>query len=207
MANSPCDNSQFRQLENLLSDIRHCRLCSPHLPLGPNPILQAAAGARILIAGQAPGRKTHAKGRPFDDASGERLRSWLGVDRDNFYDPEQFAIIPMGFCFPGTHDNGRGDLPPRPECAATWRQQLLAQLPNIELTLLLGKYALDYHLPGHQGLAQEAERWQQHWPSLMVLPHPSPRNNLWLKRHPWFESDCLPQLQRRVAALLQANDN
>ncbi|QSX41999.1 uracil-DNA glycosylase family protein [Shewanella cyperi] len=193
---------QACQLDNLLGEIRRCTLCEPHLPLGPKPILQAAESARILIAGQAPGRLTHAKGRPFDDASGERLRSWLGVDRDCFYDPARFAIVPMGFCFPGTHAHGRGDLPPRPECAATWHQRLLGQLPHIELTLVLGKYALDYHLPGHQGLAVEAGRWQQHWPSLMVLPHPSPRNNLWLKRHSWFETDCLPALRQRVASLI-----
>ncbi|MBT1443222.1 uracil-DNA glycosylase family protein [Shewanella sp. JM162201] len=188
----------------LLDEIRSCTLCSD-LPLGPKPILQASSKAKILIAGQAPGAKTHAKGLPFDDASGERLRDWLGVSRHTFYDPECFAIAPMGFCYPGTMTkNGKrsADLPPRPECASAWRARLLSQLPNIKLTLVLGRHALDWHLPGHPGLTASINHWQQHWPALMVLPHPSPRNNLWLAQHPEFTAEHLPRLKQAVADLL-----
>lgn len=192
------------ELTPLLEDIRRCTLCSG-LPLGPKPILQAGSKARILIAGQAPGAKTHEKGRPFDDVSGDRLRQWLGVDKARFYDANQFAIIPMGFCFPGTvikQGRRQGDLPPRAECAPAWRDKLLAALPNIELTLVLGRYALDWHLPEHQGLTEEVAQWQRHWPELMVLPHPSPRNALWLKKNPHFEATQLPLLKQRISAIL-----
>lgn len=188
-------------LDALLTRVRACRLCAAHLPLGPRPVLQAHASARILIAGQAPGRKVHASGIPFDDASGERLRAWLGITRATFYDPRQVAILPMGFCYPGT---GRtGDLPPRPECAPAWRQPLLDHLPRLRLTLLLGQYALAWHLPGHQGTLTEAVRqWRDHGPALLALPHPSPRNNGWLRRNPWFEDELLPELRTRVARAL-----
>ncbi|AZQ09905.1 uracil-DNA glycosylase family protein [Shewanella khirikhana] len=192
------------ELTPLLEDIRRCTLCSG-LPLGPKPILQAGSKARILIAGQAPGAKTHEKGRPFDDVSGDRLRQWLGVDKARFYDANQFAIVPMGFCFPGTvikQGRRQGDLPPRAECAPAWRDKLLAALPNIELTLVLGRYALDWHLPEHQGLTEEVALWQRHWPELMVLPHPSPRNALWLKKNPHFETTQLPVLKQRISAIL-----
>lgn len=192
------------ELTPLLEDIRRCTLCSG-LPLGPKPILQAGSKARILIAGQAPGAKTHEKGRPFDDVSGDRLRQWLGVDKARFYDANQFAIVPMGFCFPGTvikQGRRQGDLPPRAECAPAWRSKLLAALPNIELTLVLGRYALDWHLPEHQGLTEEVAQWQRHWPELMVLPHPSPRNALWLKKNPHFEATQLPLLKQRISAIL-----
>jgi uracil-DNA glycosylase len=192
------------ELTPLLEDIRRCTLCSG-LPLGPKPILQAGSKARILIAGQAPGAKTHEKGRPFDDVSGDRLRQWLGVDKARFYDANQFAIIPMGFCFPGTvikQGRRQGDLPPRAECAPAWRDKLLAALPNIELTLVLGRYALDWHLPEHNGLTEEVAQWQRHWPKLMVLPHPSPRNALWLKKNPHFEATQLPLLKQRISTIL-----
>ncbi|WP_338592520.1 uracil-DNA glycosylase family protein [Shewanella khirikhana] len=192
------------ELTPLLEDIHRCTLCSG-LPLGPKPILQAGSKARILIAGQAPGAKTHEKGRPFDDVSGDRLRQWLGVDKARFYDANQFAIVPMGFCFPGTvikQGRRQGDLPPRAECAPAWRDKLLAVLPNIELTLVLGRYALDWHLPEHQGLTEEVAQWQRHWPELMVLPHPSPRNALWLKKNPHFEATQLPLLKQRISAIL-----
>ncbi len=192
------------ELTPLLEDIRRCTLCSG-LPLGPKPILQAGSNARILIAGQAPGAQTHEKGRPFDDVSGDRLRQWLGVDKARFYDANQFAIVPMGFCFPGTvikQGRRQGDLPPRAECAPAWRDKLLAALPNIELTLVLGRYALDWHLPEHQGLTEEVAQWQRHWPELMVLPHPSPRNALWLKKNPHFEATQLPLLKQRISAIL-----
>ncbi len=203
-----------RECNALLKQIRDCTICTASLPLSPLPILQASSGAKILIAGQAPGIKTHQKARPFDDASGERLRSWLGVDKETFYNPELFAIVPMGFCFPGTFEkNGKkqGDKPPRPECAANWHPRLLPQLNQIELTLVLGQYAIDYHiqplLPGNESkinVTQAVERWQEFWPHQLVLPHPSPRNNLWLKRHPEFEQTLLPLLRRRVHEILNS---
>ena len=164
-------------------------------------MLQAHETARILIAGQAPGRKVHASGVPFDDASGERLRSWLGVSNETFYDPRVFAILPMGFCYPGT---GRsGDLSPRPECAPAWRAPLLAAMPQVQLTLVIGQYAMAYHLPQHKGpLTEAVQAWRSYGPDVMLLPHPSPRNNGWLKRHPWFEAALLPVLRARVAAVL-----
>ena len=192
-------------LGSLLAEVRACTLCAAHLPLGPRPVLQLHPSARILIAGQAPGRKVHESGVPFDDASGDRLRAWLGVSRDTFYDARQIAILPMGFCFPGTGKSG--DLPPRPECALAWRAQLLSHLKHLELTVVIGQYALDHHLPGTGGAAggsvtQTVQGWRNHGPQTMPLPHPSPRNNIWLKRNPWFEVDLLPVLRARVAEVL-----
>jgi uracil-DNA glycosylase len=159
------------------------------------------ASAKILIAGQAPGRKVHETGVPFDDPSGDRLRRWLGLSREAFYDPKQVAILPMGFCFPGTGKSG--DFPPRPECAPAWRAPLLARLKSLKLTLVIGQYALAYHLPNEAGTLTEVVRdWQKHWPHIVVLPHPSPRNNLWLKRNPWFEKEHIPLLQDRVSEIL-----
>jgi uracil-DNA glycosylase len=188
-------------LPSLLSEIRACTICTPHLPLGPRPVVQLSAKARVLIAGQAPGRKVHESGVPFDDASGNRLREWLGVTREVFYDPKQFALVPMGFCFPGT---GRsGDLPPRPECARAWREQLLGHLRQVELTLVLGQYAQTYHFgKSSSSLTDLVKSWRSHWPQMVPLPHPSPRNNLWLRRNPWFEAELLPPLRERVSALL-----
>lgn len=185
----------------LLDDIRHCRLCADHLPLGPRPVVQASASARLLIAAQAPGRRVHETGLPFNDPSGDRLRAWLNVDRDRFYDPSQIAIVPMGFCFPGT---GRsGDLPPRPECADTWRSALLAHLTRVELTLVIGQYAQAWHLPDKpRTLTETVKAWRRWAPSIIPLPHPSPRNNLWLRRNPWFEAEVVPMLQTRVAELV-----
>lgn len=185
----------------LLREVRACTICAAHLPLGPRPVLQMDRRARILVAGQAPGRKVHASGQPFTDASGDRLREWLGVNVTTFYDPERLAIVPMGFCYPGTGKSG--DLPPRPECAATWRQALLAKLPDLELTLVIGQYALDYHLPDAKGTLTETVRdWRSHWPTLVPLPHPSPRNNRWLSKNPWFEREVIPALRSRVHTLL-----
>lgn len=187
-------------LPDLLEEIRHCQLCAGQLPLGARPVLQVGGGARILIAGQAPGRKVHTSGIPFDDASGDRLRDWLGVSHETFYDPACIAILPMGFCYPGT---GRsGDLPPRPECAATWQQPVLSNLKHLELTLVIGQYALAYHLPGKGSLTEAVRNWQDTWPTILPLPHPSPRNNIWLKRNPWFAQQVLPALRQRVAELL-----
>lgn len=190
------------ELAALLQQIRRCRLCEPELPFGARPVLQCAPRARILIAGQAPGSKVHASGIPFDDASGERLRRWLGVDRAQFYDPQRFAILPMGFCYPGS--GGSGDLPPRPECATTWRRQLLDRLTHIELTLVLGQYAQQWHLDNRKlSLTERVKDWRAGLPEMLPLPHPSPRNNRWLRQNPWFESEVLPALQARVSRLLQ----
>jgi uracil-DNA glycosylase len=188
-------------LPALLADVRACKLCAEHLPHGPRPVLQMHASARILIAGQAPGRKVHASGVPFDDASGERLRAWMGVTREQFYDATQIAILPMGFCYPGT---GRsGDLPPRPECAPAWRGVLMAHLTQVQLTVIIGQYAQNWHLPAHKGsLTDAVQAWRDHWPAALPLPHPSPRNNGWLKRNAWFEAEVLPALRARVAAVL-----
>ncbi len=190
----------MQDVDLLLAEVRACTLCEPHLPLGARPVLQLHSTAKILIAGQAPGRKVHESGLPFDDASGNRLREWLGVDRDTFYDPQKFAILPMGFCYPGTGKSG--DLPPRPECAPAWRQRLLDQLPQLQLTLVLGQYAQAYHFEGRMSVTERVQAWRRSWPSALPLPHPSPRNNLWLDRNPWFAEELLPPLRRRVAELL-----
>jgi uracil-DNA glycosylase len=188
-------------LTSVLTDIRQCTLCAGQLPHGPRPVVQAAAGARILIAGQAPGSKVHASGIPFDDASGDRLRHWLGLPVELFYDPDLVAIVPMGFCYPGTGKSG--DLAPRPECAPAWREKLLSQLDRIELTLVIGQYAQRYHFPdADMNVTERVRTWRDHGPAVIPLPHPSPRNNLWLKRHPWFEQELLPELRRRVRDIL-----
>lgn len=186
---------------SLLEEVRACRICEEFLVDGVRPVLQVHGDAPILIAGQAPGRRVHETGVPFDDPSGDRLRDWLGVTPETFYDPRRIAIVPMGFCFPGS---GRsGDLPPRPECAETWRERVLAELPNVRLTLVIGQYALRWHLPDERGSLTETVRgWKEHRPALLPLPHPSPRNNRWLSKNPWFEADVLPYLRRRVKTLL-----
>lgn len=187
---------------SLLAEVRACRICAEQLPVEPRPVLQALPSARILIAAQAPGRKVHASGVPFDDASGERLRAWTGLSPEVFYDPARVALVPMGFCYPGTGPGG--DFPPRPECAPAWREKLLAQLGNIELTLVIGSYAQTWHLAGrHPSLTEAVAAWRGYLPTLVPLPHPSPRNNLWLKRNPWFETDLLPVLRARVAQALK----
>jgi uracil-DNA glycosylase len=188
--------------DSLLGQVRACTLCAQHLAHGVRPVLQINPNARILIAGQAPGKKVHQSGVPFDDASGDRLRDWLGISRETFYNEQQIAILPMGFCYPGSGKSG--DLPPRTECAAKWRELLLSQLENIELTLLIGKYAQTYHLCDKQtSLTETVKAWENYWPTIAVLPHPSPRNNIWLKRNPWFEQQVLPALAKRVAQVLE----
>jgi len=193
----------INKLVTLLKEVRACTLCKEHLPLGPRPVVQAHQNARILIAGQAPGTKVHQTGIPFNDASGDRLRDWMGIDREIFYDATRIAIVPMGFCFPGTGKSG--DLPPRKECAPAWRDQLLAQLPNIQLTLVIGQYALAWHLHDNSNtsVTQHVLDWRKNWPELLPLPHPSPRNNIWLKRNPWFSEEVLPVLKEQVAAILK----
>lgn len=196
-----------RALEQLSSDIRACRICveAPRgkpLPHEPRPVLIASAVARILIAGQAPGTRVHASGKPFTDPSGDRLRSWLAVTPDQFYNPDNFAIAPMGFCFPGLDANG-GDLPPRRECAPVWRARLLELMPQIELVIAIGGYAQRWHLGTDtaRNVEQSVIAWRTHaarTPPIFALPHPSWRNSGWLKRNPWFEADLLPDLQKAV---------
>ena len=188
-------------LKVLLPQVLGCTLCTPSLPLGPRPVLQVHTSAKILIAGQAPGRRVHASGVPFEDVSGDRLRDWLGVDREAFYNPRNFAILPMGFCYPGKGKSG--DLPPRPECAPPWREALRSTLKQVEFTLVLGQYAQTYHLGADAGSVTElVQDWKRYWPSHLPLPHPSPRNQLWVRRNPWFAKEVLPALRRRVRALL-----
>lgn len=186
----------------LLQQVRACTLCAPHLPLGVRPVLQVHPAARILVVGQAPGIRVHNSGIPFDDASGERLREWMGIARDVFYEPTLMAMVPMGFCYPGTGKSG--DLPPRPECAPRWRQQVLDHLPNIGLTLVIGQYAQAWHLPqtGKSSVTSRVQRWQEFAPGVIPLPHPSPRNNIWLKRNPWFTETLLPELKLLVTQAL-----
>jgi uracil-DNA glycosylase len=190
-------------LRVLEAEARACTRCAPHLPAGPRPVFQVHSRARVLIAGQAPGRKVHESGIPFDDASGDRLREWLGVTREQFYDPTLFAIMPMGFCYPGT---GRsGDLPPRTECAPAWRAPLLAQMRALQLTVVIGQYAMAYHVPhATSSLTDTVRAWRDTFPSILPLPHPSPRNNMWLKRNPWFAAEVLPALRARVREVLDA---
>lgn len=190
-------------MEQLLIKVRACTLCEG-LPLGPRPLVQASETARLLIAGQAPGRATHIKGIPFDDASGRRLRDWLGLTREQFYDPSEVAILPMGFCFPGS--GPAGDLPPRAECAPAWRKPLLAAMPDVALTLVIGRYALAWHLPGlRKRSLVDLVRADDLPQGVAVLPHPSPRNNRWLSQNPWFEARLLPDLRTRIAGLLDGH--
>jgi uracil-DNA glycosylase len=196
-------------LQILLREIRACRLCAeapdgPPLPHEPRPVLQASSTARIAIYGQAPGARVHASGRPFTDPSGDRLRDWLGVSEEVFYRSGKVAVIPMGFCFPGNDARG-GDLPPRRECAPLWRSRLMSALPKIETALLVGRYAQGWHL-GRRAAASLTEtvaRWRDFAPEFYPTPHPSWRNNSWLKRNSWFETELLPSLRRRVSALLR----
>lgn len=191
-------------LKSLLNDVRSCTICVEHLPLGPRPVVQVHAAARILVAGQAPGRRVHETGLPFNDPSGDRLRDWMGITRDVFYDDRQVALVPMGFCYPGTGKSG--DLPPRPECATAWRSALLSRLVNVELTLVIGQYAHAYHLHDRGATLTESVRdWRKYWPHVVPLPHPSPRNNLWLRRNPWFENEVVPALRARVSEVLTLN--
>jgi uracil-DNA glycosylase len=189
----------------LLKDIRACTICAAHLPHEPRPVLRAKPSARIVIAGQAPGTRVHASGMPFTDPSGDRLRDWMGVDSETFYDDTKIAIVPMGFCFPGLDAKG-GDLPPRKECAPAWRARVFAGLKNVELTLLVGQYSQAWHLAGirKETLTDTVKAWRSYAPASIPLPHPSWRNNAWVKKNPWFEEELLPHLRRRVSRILNA---
>ncbi len=197
-------DSTATHLASLIDEIRACKICVSNLPFTPNPVLRAAASAKLLIVGQAPGRRVHETSVPFNDPSGDRLREWLDMDRTTFYDVSRIAIVPMGFCYPGT---GRsGDLAPRRECADTWRARLLAALPNIELTLAIGQYAQRYHLrkAGRSTLTESVKCWKDYAPHCFPLPHPSPRNNIWLKKNPWFQEQVIPALREAVNRVLDA---
>lgn len=191
--------------DRLLKDIRACQICAEHLPHEPRPVIRVRETARVVIAGQAPGTRVHASGMPFTDPSGDRLRDWMGVDKDIFYDDTKIAIVPMGFCFPGLDAKG-GDLPPRKECAPAWRDQVFAHLKQTKLTLVVGTYAQAWHLKGRTQptLSQTVEAWRDYGPNIIPLPHPSWRNSGWLKKNPWFEAELLPHLRRRIAAILKA---
>jgi uracil-DNA glycosylase len=190
-------------LSRIAAEARRCRVCERHLPLGPRPVFLVGARARLLIVGQAPGRRVHATGIPWNDPSGDTLRAWLGLERAAFYDTRRIAIVPAGLCYPGT--GAGGDLPPRPECAPLWQPRFRAALPRLELTLLVGSYAQKYYLEGRRGrtLAETVRGYRDYLPEFFPLPHPSPRNRLWLRNNPWFEARVLPALRRRVNALLR----
>jgi len=193
--------SDREPMERLVARIRRCRLCEEQLPLGPRPVLQAHAGARLLIAGQAPGAAVHKSGKPFADPSGDRLREWMGIDEQTFYDPECVAIVPMGFCYPGKAKSG--DLPPITRCASEWRKPLLSRFVDLRLTLLIGQYAQKWHLrDAAVSVTDTVRRWREFPDDLIPLPHPSPRNNVWLSRNPWFEKELVSELRERVARAL-----
>lgn len=196
------------KLEDLAADIRACRLCVENpqgkaLPHEPRPVLRVSQTARICVAGQAPGTRVHASGTPFTDPSGDRLRDWMGVKPEEFYDVSRIAIVPMGFCFPGLDAKG-GDLPPRRECAPRWRAPLFDLMPQVEMVLAVGQYAQAWHLGAarKKSLTETVAAWQEYYPRCLPLPHPSWRNNAWLKRNPWFEKELLPVLKRDVRRLI-----
>ena len=190
-------------LATILAEARACTVCAAHLPLGPRPVLRADPKAHLVIIGQAPGTKVHASGIPWNDRSGDRLRDWLAIDRETFYDESRIAIVPMGFCYPGVDKNG-GDAPPRPECAPLWHERVLSHLPDVKLTLLVGQYAQRFYLGKRRAktMTETVHNWRAYQPAHLPLPHPSWRNTAWLKRNPWFEAEILPVLRRTVAELL-----
>jgi uracil-DNA glycosylase len=191
-------------LEDLLERIRGCTHCAQHFSHAPRPTLRADARARILIVGQAPGSRVHATGIPWNDRSGDRLRDWLALDRDRFYDGRNIAVVPMGFCYPGVDRHG-GDKPPRRECAPKWHEPVLAAMPRLQLTLLVGSYAQKHYLKEYgigSSMTETVRRWREFLPRFMPLPHPSWRNTAWLRRNPWFEAELMPELRERVAEIL-----
>ncbi len=191
-------------LDVVLTDIRACRACAQELVHEPRPVVRVSAETRLLICGQAPGRRVHESGLPFDDPSGDRLRGWMGIDRATFYDHPAIGVAAMAFCFPGTDPKG-GDYPPPPRCAALWRPKLLAELPKVALTLLVGGYAQAWALGARAraSMTETVAAWREYAPDLLPLPHPSWRNTGWLKRNPWFEDEVAPYLRDRVACMLR----
>ncbi|MCK0123296.1 uracil-DNA glycosylase family protein [Gelidibacter sp. F2691] len=191
-------------MHDLHHRIKDCTLCKAHLPLGPRPVVTAHANSKIVIIGQAPGTKVHASGIPWDDASGKQLRNWLGVSNEEFYNEQNFAIVPMGFCYPGRGKGG--DMPPRPECAPQWHEQLWDLMPNVELVLLIGTYAQRYYLrkDAKKTLTETVDNFQQYLPRFFPLPHPSPRNRFWLTRNPWFETEVIPELKKSIQEIVRA---
>ena len=188
-------------LSHLLEEIRACTVCESEFEHSPRPVVQASATARIVFLGQAPGRRVHETGVPWQDQSGERLRSWLGLTDEQFYDPALVAHVPMGFCFPGAAKSG--DKPPRPECAPLWHERLLERLPNDRLEIVIGMYAQKRYIDNRkQTLTETVKDWAQHLPSQIVLPHPSPRNQYWLTKNPWFEAETLPAVRQRINEFL-----
>lgn len=185
--------------DKLLKKIRDCTLCEAHLPFAPRPILSFSSQARIVITGQAPGLKAHESGTPWNDASGERLREWLGISQDIFYDASKIAIVPMGFCYPGRGKSG--DAPPRPECSEKWMGEIQERLTKIKLRILIGAYAIHYFLKA-EDVTETVKHWKQFYPDVIPLPHPSPRNNIWLKKNRWFENELVPVLQKSVRKTL-----
>lgn len=190
------------KLKNLLKEIRACRVCEEHLPLGPNPVLNASTDSKILVVGQAPGTRVHNTGIPWNDPSGEKLREWMDIDRTDFYDPNKIAIVPMGFCYPGKGKSG--DLPPRKECSELYHDRLMNLLPNIGLTLLIGQYAQNEYLKEKRKttLTETVRTFKDYLPHIICLPHPSPRNNIWQKKNPWFTVEVLPTLREKIKKLL-----
>lgn len=191
-------------MKALLQKIRKCEICKEHLPLGPRPIIAAESKAKILIIGHAPGTKVHASGIPWDDQSGKQLRKWMGVSEDLFYDETFIAQMPMGFCYPGKGKSG--DLPPRPECAPQWHQQVLDQLVNLEMILLIGQHSQRYYLKDrlYKNLTETVAHFDKYLPQHFVMPHPSPRNRFWLRKNPWFEEEVIPVLQQKIEQLAAA---
>ncbi|MFB9137184.1 uracil-DNA glycosylase family protein [Vibrio olivae] len=193
-------------LDQLLNQIRQCRVCEPELPLGANPVIQASESAKLMIIGQAPGTRVHKTSIPWNDPSGDRLRQWLELGKDAFYDPDNIAIMPMGLCYPGKAKSG--DLPPRKECAPLWHQPVLNCLPNIGMTLLIGQYAQSYYLSDKpKTLTETVKQWEKWAPQYLPLPHPSPRNTLWLRKNPWFEEEVIPFIRRYVHQHLAIDPN
>ena len=192
-------------LDRLVRDVRACRLCAHELPHAPRPVIRLERSARLCVAGQAPGLKVHETGLPFNDASGDRLRAWMGVTREEFYDATRVATVPMGFCFPG-YDARKVDKPPRRECARTWHDRLFEFAPQFSLTLAIGAHAQTYHLRDRaRGTLTETVRaWRDYAPRVIPLPHPSGRNNGWLKKNPWFEQELIPELKLRVRQALSS---
>lgn len=190
------------RFNSLITEAQSCRLCEECLPLGPRPVFSIHPKSKVLIIGQAPGTKVHATGIPWNDLSGEELRRWMGVDRELFYNPEIFGIMPMGFCYPGRGKGG--DMPPRPECGPTWHERMRAEMPQVQLTLLIGQYAQKYYLGSMRKntLTQTVMAYEEYLPDFFPLVHPSPRNRMWQRRNPWFETKVIPVLQERVHGII-----